>query len=333
MSPPSTRLPTVVVSSVVRSAHQGDSHGGVYLVDLETGEHRQTIDWNDGSINWEGRGADRGLRGIKFHNGEVYIAASDEVFVFTPGFERLRSFRNPFLKHCHETYIEGDRLYLTSTGFDSILEYDIPSRRFVRGYMLRAVPAGPPPAPGLPPRMKMAFGVFNPESGQGPPPGDTTHINSVTVRDGVVFAAGVRMPRIIAIRDGRPEEYAVVPPWTHNARPYGDGTLFNSTERNTVALASRDGTVRAAAPIVMYDESELLNTHLPKDHARQGFARGLCTLDPGPEGGTLVAVGSSPSTVSVYRLEGPGAPGLVKSVNLTMDIRNAVHGLEVWPFA
>src|SRR5712691_9583159 len=70
------RLPTVVASSVIRASQQGESHGGVYLVDLEHRSWRQMIDWNDPAISWEGRGWDRGLRGIAFHAGHVYLAAS-----------------------------------------------------------------------------------------------------------------------------------------------------------------------------------------------------------------------------------------------------------------
>ncbi len=35
------RLPVVVASSVVRSTLKGESHGGVYMVDLETGAAEQ----------------------------------------------------------------------------------------------------------------------------------------------------------------------------------------------------------------------------------------------------------------------------------------------------
>jgi hypothetical protein len=58
--------------------------------------------------------------------------------------------------------------------------------------------------------------------------------------------------------------------------------------------------------------------------ARQGFARGLAVLSD-----SVVAGGSSPSTISVYDL---AKNERVLSVNLTMDVRNAIHGLEVWPF-
>ena len=42
-----------------------------------------------------------------------------------------------------------------------------------------------------------------------------------------------------------------------------------------------------------------------------------------------MAGGSSPSTVTLYDL---AQNERVLSVNLTMDVRNAIHGLEVWPF-
>ena len=42
----------------------------------------------------------------------------------------------------------------------------------------------------------------------------------------------------------------------------------------------------------------------------------------------LIADGSSPSTISVYDLY---SNKMVISVNLSMDARNAIHGLEVWP--
>ncbi len=111
---PVSHIPRVVVSSVVRSSHQGESHGGVYLVDFRTGDIQQVIDWDDPTISWEGRGADRGLRGIATHQDRVYLAASDEIFVYDTAFQLQGSFRNRYLKHTHEICIADDRLYATS---------------------------------------------------------------------------------------------------------------------------------------------------------------------------------------------------------------------------
>ena len=59
--------------------------------------------------------------------------------------------------------------------------------------------------------------------------------------------------------------------------------------------------------------------------ARQAFARGLCVVDD-----DVVACGSSPSTITLHRLADGAKP---RMATLTHDVRNAIHGLDVWPFA
>ena len=81
----------LIATSVVRGSNQGESHGGVFLINLETDEILQPVDWNTVDIDWQGRGWDRGLRGIEFHAGNVYIAASDELFVFDQSFNIVAS--------------------------------------------------------------------------------------------------------------------------------------------------------------------------------------------------------------------------------------------------
>lgn len=317
------RLPVVVASSVVRSTHKGESHGGVYLVDLETGVAEQKIDWNDHSIDWEGRGADRGLRGIAFHGDEVYLAASDEIFVYGEDFRQRRVIRNRYLKHCHEICVSDGRLYLTSTGLDSVLEYDLSTRTFVRGMCMRFGRQGKLRRKlGLRPLPRLR--LFDPNLIDGPGLGDTCHINNVSCEDGVVFASGTKLGHLVAVAGDRLHSHASLPYTSHNARPFGDGVLLNSTAADSILRLDRRGNVLEAFRVKHYDEDELLFSHLPRDNARQAFGRGLCDL-----GGGLIAGGSSPATVSVYRL---GSEDPLKTVNLTMDVRNAVHGLEIWPF-
>lgn len=98
---------------------------------------------------------------------------------------------------------------------------------------------------------------------------------------------------------------------------------MNDTRSDSVSYLGGRGEV-VSFRIKRYEEREVLHAHLPQDHARQAFGRGLCLL-----GGGLIAGGSSPATVSVYDLN---TSEVVKTINLTMDVRNTVHGLEVWPF-
>lgn len=308
------RLPVVLTTTVIRSAHEGASHGGAFLVELETGAIRQVLDWNDGSIDWSGRGGGRGLRGIAYRGTEVFIAASDEVFVFDADFRRLRSIRSPYLKLCHEIVIDDGRLYLTSTGFDSILVYDLAAERFVAGYCLRLDPTG-----------RIGFLAYDPERADGPPTEDSTHINSVAVEGGTIYVGGVNLNRLIAIENGAARAHARIPFNTHNAHPFRGGVLANFTGADCIAWFGLDGAVRSTIPVPRYAPEQMTHTDLPADFARQAFARGLAHIDQ-----DHLVGGSSPATLAVHRLD---PPTLVKTVTLSRDVRNAVHGLELWPFA
>ena len=112
----------LVTSSVVRGAQQGESHGGVYLVDLEAQSVEQTIDWNTAGIDWQGRGWDRGLRSIAFDGDRIYIAASDELFAYTPDFELIDSWRNPYLKHCDDHQLSQPRRAIED--YDEVIRLD-----------------------------------------------------------------------------------------------------------------------------------------------------------------------------------------------------------------
>jgi len=320
---PSVRLPKVVLSSVVRSSYKGESHGGVYLVELETGGTERVVDWNDPTIGWEGRGADRGLRGIAFHGDRVYLAASDEIFVYNERFELQESFRNRYLKHCHEITIAGDRLFAASTGFDSVLEYDLGTKTFARGYCLRFAPIWRIRQKlGLRPRPR--FRVFDPNEADGPARGDTCHVNNIFAKGGAIYVCGTGLGNVWRIDGSRPSRYAHVPYGSHNARPFRGGVLLNHTATDRIAFVNLRGRVLRSFPLPSYSERELENAALPRDLARQAFGRGLAVV-----GDDLIIGGSSPATVTAYRFD---PPSVIGSVNVTMDVRNAVHGLEVWPF-
>ena len=316
-------LPRVVLSSVIRSAHQGESHGGVYLVDLSSGSAEQMLDWNEADIDWEGRGGDRGLRGIAFHRDRLFLAASDEIFVFDSGFARLGSFRNRYLKHCHEIFVAGDSLWATSTGFDSVLEYDLRAERWVRGITVRFGDLWKARRK-LNIRPRPRFALFDPQGGGGPAPADTGHVNNVFVDGGTIYVSGVMLGNVFAVDGVRLSRYAAVPYGSHNARPFRGGVLMNHTATDRIVYVNRRGRVLRSFPLRTYSEKEIVDAGLPADHARQAFGRGLAILSDG-----VFAGGSSPATVSLYRFE---SGEMLSSVNVSMDIRNAVHGLEAWPF-
>ena len=319
MTKNSIELPTLIATSVVRGAEQGDSHGGIYLVDFSDQEVTQVVDWDTSEIDFQGRGADRGLRGIAFFAGEIYIAASDELFVYDQDFKVKRSFRSSYLKHCHEIFQLNNHLYLTSTGHDSILAFDLEKQAFFWALHLALGEDGPAGTAYDP------QGINGPGGANGPPAQNLLHLNNVYADRHGIFVSGVRTQGILRIGDENTVSQVVeMPRGMHNARPFRDGVLFNDTGSNVVRFVGRDGTQRVFH-VPVYDTSELEHAELADGQlARQGFGRGLCVIND-----RIIAAGSSPSTITLYDLESGSE---ITHVNFSMDIRNAIHGLEIWPY-
>ena len=306
-------LPKLLATSVVRGSQQGESHGGIYLVDFEKQIAELMVDWDDSGIDFTGRGWDRGLRGIEFSGGEIFIAASDEIFVYDLEFKVKRSYKNLFLKHAHEINKHENLLFVTSTGYDSILVFDLDRDEFTRGIHLRKTQKG------------WKSQLFDPQTEDGPQMANNLHLNNIRCSKKGLFTSGLRTDALIHLdSDLNANEYCSLPQGTHNARPFRKGVIFNDTQSDCVRAVSREGE-ETNLVIPRYEDDELTHTDLDDSRiARQGFARGLCLFDQ-----NLIAVGSSPSTISLFDLEQKARIG---SVNLSMDIRNAIHGLEVWPY-
>ena len=304
----------LITTSVVRGSHQGESHGGVYLLDLDRREVTQRLDWNKADIDWQGRGWDRGLRGIAFDGETVYVAASDELFAYTPRFEQIGSWRNPYLKHCHEIAIHERSLFLTSTAFDSIVAFDLDRHAFHWAMHVATE------------QFRFKATIFDPLGDDGPLMLNKLHLNSIHCSSGGMYITGLKSGGMLLFNGKKIQMAAELPAGTHNAQPFRDGVLFNDTDADAVRYAGRgEGREDRAMRVPHYAADELLNRHLDRSQtARQGFARGLCVLAP-----SVVAGGSSPSTVTLYDL---AANERVMSINLSMDVRNAIHGLEIWPY-
>ncbi|MDX1480828.1 MAG: hypothetical protein R3315_04075 [Woeseiaceae bacterium] len=306
-------LPTLIATSVVRGSRQGESHGGIFIVDFENQDGRQVVDWNTSDIDFTGRGADRGLRGIAFDGDSIYVAASDELFVYDREFAITESFRNRYLKHAHEICRMESRLFVTSTGFDSLLSFNLESREFDWGFHLQ--------------RTYDQWGghTFDPRGDLGPRPVNDFHINMVHADSSGIFMSGLRTRALLGLTNRMEvRELCTLPGGVHNARPWQDGVLFNDTASDCLRYVPRQGREQVF-PIIRYDESQIINAGIDDSNiARQAFGRGLCVVDE-----RFVAGGSSPSTITLFDLH---AGQVVGSVNLTMDIRNAIHGLEVWPY-
>ncbi len=305
-------MTTLVATSVIRGSRQGDSHGGVYLIDLERQRVRQTIDWNTTAIDWQGRGWDRGLRGIAFDDERVFVAASDELFVYTPDFELLASYRSPYLKHCHEIFRYERRLFLTSTGFDSVLGFDLDENRFSMGLHIAQN------------NDELRVAPYDPNDKRGPAAGNELHLNSIFCDSRGMFISGLRTEALLVFDGRHIEKVTTVPRGAHNARPFRDGIVFIDSDADVVQFVAPNK--QRIFKIPRYADEQLTHADIDDSRiARQAFGRGLCAIND-----HVIATGSSPSTITLHDLE---SMKTTVSINLTMDIRNAIHGLEVWPYS
>jgi len=166
--------------------------------------------------------------------------------------------------------------------------------------------------------------AFDPRARGGPAFVNSYHLNMVRVdQDGVSFS-GLNTQALLALSsDLTVSEICNLPKGCHNAMPFRDGIVFNDTAGDVVRYVPRSSG-GVAVPVPTFPAEELEYRGVDDSRiARQGFGRGLCVIND-----RLIAAGSSPSTISIIDLQ---EGKRLTAVNLTMDIRNAIHGLECWP--
>ena len=309
----SIKFPKIVATSGVRGSRQTENHGGVFTFDFEKQEVEQVFDWDASEIDLKGSSGDGGMRGIAFSDDDILIAASNVLLRCDRSFKIKTMSRNYYLNDCHEICRYEQTIFLTSPDFDSLLAFDLDKKEYVWGFHL------------LRQYDQWAGYAFDPQSNEGPLPVNEYHVNMVHVDSTGIYLSGLRTNALLHINnDMEVSEICSLPAGAHNARPFRDGLLLNDTESDCVRYIARDGK-NQAFKIISYDEGDLETTdHDVADDLRQGFGRGLCLV-----GDRFVAGGSSPSTISLYDFE---TSQIVGFVNLTMDVRNAIHGLEVWPY-
>lgn len=300
----------LIASSVVRGAEQGQSHGGLCVVDFATQRIDYVIDWNTTDIDVAGRGGDRGLRGVAPVGNQVYVLSNKALLLFDRDFNLRRTFTNRYLKHCHELSAYGGCAYIVSTGYDAIVAFDVALERFAIGYQLVLVDE----------RLRLL--AFDPESAGGPAECNSFHLNSVKCDATGLYFSGLRTAGLLRMAENKLMRAAELPRGTHNAQPFGDGIIYNDTANDRLCV-QRTGR-EMAIPLSIDSNAALDWTHVNNDAvARPLFARGLCVLSE-----RYVAGGSSPSTITMYDLETGSS---VAQLSLSKDVRNAIHGLAAWP--
>jgi hypothetical protein len=292
----------VLASSVIRSTTRGDSHGGLYVVDLEKKTSEQVLDWNYEKIRWEGKGGDRGLRGLIFHDGLLYAAGANELFVFKD-FVLVDQFTNVNLDGTHELAIYQDRIYNISNCFDAILVFDLRTKRWVNciQHVKGDVPRFYDPNVHL---LRHS---------------DTMHLDSIRVIEGWIWYAGSTTEHLYGVNEetGKLVAIKLVHPNTHNAQFWKNGIVFNRSLEGDTTYQVGD-RIAQKWPTPRRDRSTMTNANIPNDHARSEYTRGMVVAEDS------IVVGTSPATIHQFVL---GRTEPVASVQITNDMRNSICGM------
>jgi hypothetical protein len=304
-------MSVIAATTVIRGARPGFSHGGVYLVDVDKQRGAHLLDWTRPSIDWSGAGGGRGLRGLAFGKDRVYIAGATELFTFQPDFALLGAHSSPYLGQAQALACFEGRVYAVSAAYDAVLAFDLVSGRFDWGLQIVDGDGG---LRGIP---------FDPQGTLGPPPSDGLRLNSLHCDARGLFIGGARSMGLLHFDGTRIVRLVTLPEGVHDARPWREGVLFNDTEAEAVRFLTPDAN--CVFPVPRYPEDALEpGSYEDSAVARQGFARGLCVLGEG-----VFASGSSPLTITLHDLD---TMKTTLRINLSTDVRHAIHSLAVWPF-
>jgi hypothetical protein len=86
------------------------------------------------------RGNVRGVRGIRIHNGEVIAADYHTLNIFDRDLNPLRKLTHGLMVGIHETHLEGDSIWVTSTTLDAALRYRLADGALETSYWPREMP-------------------------------------------------------------------------------------------------------------------------------------------------------------------------------------------------
>ena len=308
------RIPRLLVTSVIRGNQQHHSQGGLFLIDMEQQAVNLVLDWNTIDIDWTGRGFEKGLRAIVIDGETMYLAAGDELFAYSLASEPLGSWRNPYLKHCRSMAVHERKLFLLSAGFDCVLAFDLDKKTFDWAMHIDTK------------QFRFKGAPFDPAGEDGPLPLNKLELTDIYCGTGGMYLNGQNTHGLLLFNGSSIEMTAKLGDHCYNAQPFRKGVLFIDNELSALRYSGRENRSEdRSLPLPVHNPDDL--QHEESDFsgvAKPGFGRGLCVIND-----RAVAVGTSPSTIHLYDLR---ENRHLFSVNLSRDVRTAIHDIALWPF-
>jgi len=316
---------TLLASTIARSTKQGESHGGLFLIRPFESKYCKILDWTEENIKWGGSGGERGLRGICFYKDYLLVATNNFIIVFDEDLNEVRRICGPLLNLCHEICVGEDQLFISSTGYDLIVSYDLEQNKFSRCAKFY----------GSPTRSER----YEIEDTKSFIRQNEFHINSVYYMDKKVYAATGTKGDVFILSSGLdfinsfqsdaslrldrlqlPDSHRgffgrkVI---AHNVYPFMEGFLLNYTENHSIVYF-KDGR----ADWLVQHPSCPPHHGVTPDLMSHGWARGLCFTD------RFAFSGSFPASVLTVDLNEKAPVG---KMFLSDYMGHSVHGLEIVP--
>jgi hypothetical protein len=309
----------IICTTVIRAARQGDVHGGLYVIDLDTEEVVHYSPYEKEFVNDNERGGERGLRGLAILDDRVIVSDSAGFIELDKNTYKIkRTFQDrDHLKSVHEIVVHNDHIWATSTAHDAIAKYDLDFN--LKGFW-EIIGHNKGDYKVLTEKKEITAG----EKSEN----DNFHINSVFVSDGRLTFSGLITPlydfetmekvyEIPTIGIGKAKSFV------HNFYKLSGVSVANLTTYSSlgVSYTSTPYGVDNNIDFIPYPVPRTNNAKfIVDDIASNNWNRGLAITDD------KFIIGSSPARILVFD-RNKGLFG--KEIVLEKDIRHAIHGLEV----
>jgi|TARA_R110002020_G_scaffold439960_1_gene650545 hypothetical protein len=319
----------IICTTVVRAAKQGDIHGGLYVVDIDSEEVVHYAPYQEDFINDNERGGERGLRGIAVLDDRIVVSdSSGFIELDKKDFSVRKTHKNQdVLKSVHEICFFSDSIWATSTAHDAVASFDM-NYNLTGFWQINGHNEEHHKVLDSKQRITPEQKTYD----------DHYHINSICHYDGRLMVSGLLtglydfndMSTVLPmpyISGGALTDAGLVPAgvnviksasFIHNLYEYEDVFMANLTSFSCLGIATKQlgGVYFDIAPIPPAKDVKFC----VDDIAVNNWNRGLARKD------NLVFIGSSPARILVYDLN---TCEFIKEIQLEKDMRHAIHGLEV----
>jgi hypothetical protein len=273
------------MTAMHRTANNEESHG--YLLEIDWGKKRilKKIEapplWSH--FNWRNRGGRRGLRGITFYNGLIWVASCEMVFGLDPDtLELERMVSHPYLAHIHEIKGGEEGIWITSTGGEGVILINEHEQVLHEAWLCGK------PVEDL--RVKLDFQ-------------QKYHVNSVFFHDSKVYMYATKTGEVFRIRPFPIEVEVKLESGCHNVRQTLYGWARNHSQSSFFKIGEKKLLLPRRGP-----EGEFTSP---------GWLRGMDWIDP-----HRVLIGSTPAAlyeIDAAKMEIVGEMKIEKDVSWTVS--------------